>query len=218
MKKIHCFEGRTVVALAVAALAGCGAPCGDGSVGEETDTHTSPSVQPSIAEQVVLANARADRELHLLARKFVNNDTEVVEFYDHTGSAKITLNATLPANGVSAAPSSCGDKKYFGQDQVTVINANNIDSLTLTIKVATTTGVAYSNQYETFTADVRSAHSAPTGFIQYTFTLASGTIANDIWVAAAQWAGNGTLHATTGDTWTLTTHTSAGSSTVSGHF
>ena len=90
--------------------------------------------------------------------------TFVLEFYEHTGSARVSLDATLPANGVSAAPSSCGDKKYFGQNQLTVINAENITAMTLTIKVAQTTGVAYSNQYTTFNAGlVTSTHTASGG-------------------------------------------------------
>jgi large repetitive protein len=146
--------------------------------------------------------------------------TFVVEYFDRTGSSRVDLDATLPGNEVSAAPRSCGDKRYFGQNQITLGTSAQITSMSLTIKVAQTTGVTYSDHYVTVPAGrITEGRTTSGGFITYTFTLDAGDrIDPGLWTLAAQYAGNGTLHATTGDTWTLTTTTSTGTRTVSGGF
>jgi hypothetical protein len=74
-----------MMAVLGAALVGCGASeGGNGSLGEGAgEKPSSPShVEFSIAEKIVAANAKADHDANLVARKFLNNGTEVVEFYE----------------------------------------------------------------------------------------------------------------------------------------
>jgi Tfp pilus assembly protein PilV len=146
--------------------------------------------------------------------------TFVVEYFDTTGTARVDLDATLPGNEVSAGPRSCGDKRYFGQNQITLATSANISSMSLTIKVAQTTGVTYSDQYVTVQdGRITETHSASGGFLIYTFILDGGDrVDAGVWTLAAQYGGTGILHATSGDTWTLTTTTSTGTRTVSGSF
>jgi prepilin-type N-terminal cleavage/methylation domain-containing protein len=143
-----------------------------------------------------------------------------VNYFNLTGSARVDLDATLPGNEVSAGPRSCGDKRYFGQNQITLVNSATITQMSLTIKVAQTAGITYSDMYTTVPAGrITSTHSVSGGFIVYTFTLDVGDqIDSGVWTLAAQYGGTGTPHATTGDTWTLTTKTSSGTQTVSGVF
>jgi prepilin-type N-terminal cleavage/methylation domain-containing protein len=146
--------------------------------------------------------------------------TFVVEYFNQTGTSRVDLDATLPGNEVSAGPRSCGDKRYFGQNQITLATSATITSLSLTIKVAQTTGVTYSDMYVTVPAGrITETHSTSGGFIIYTFILDSGDrVDTGLWTLAAQYGGTGILHATSGDTWTLTTRTSTGTTTVGGNF
>src|SRR5580698_9117475 len=81
MKRTMRFKFCTAAALVGATLVGCGAADGgEGSLGEQPEA--KPASTSSVAEQIVASSARADVELHLVARKFLNNDTEAVEFYE----------------------------------------------------------------------------------------------------------------------------------------
>lgn len=92
--------------------------------------------------------------------------------------------------------------------------------MTVTIKVAITAGVTFNGNYVTFErGNVSISHTTSGGFIVYTFTLDPGkTIVVGSWTIAAQWNGTGTLHATTGDRWSVVTTTSAGTATSNGTF
>jgi hypothetical protein len=102
---------------------------------------------------------------------------------------------------------------------VTFSNTSPITAMTLTITVQKTTGVAYSGMYTTF-GGMTLSHVDNGTTITYTYTLNSGqTIASGSnQLAAAQFGGNGTAHATTGDLWSLTTTSGGKSNTISGHF
>ncbi len=72
--------GQLAVSLAVlgASAVGCGASDG-GPGADSTETQRAPL---SIAERFVALNARADSQLNLVARKYLNNDTEVAMFHE----------------------------------------------------------------------------------------------------------------------------------------
>jgi hypothetical protein len=80
--------------------------------------------------------------------------------------------------------------------------------------------VSYSGQYNTVGGQVTQANSSTTSAITYTFTLNAGQTlsASTSRTFAVQTSGNGNLHPTAGDTYTVT-YTSGGQSfTTSGHF
>jgi len=90
----------------------------------------------------------------------------------------------------------------------------------VTIVVQRTTGVFASGQYNTVGGQIQQGNTSTASTITYQFSLAPGqtlgTGTNRIF--AAQMGGNGTLHPTIGDTWTVT-YTSGGQTvTQSGTF
>lgn len=85
MMRFTRFKVPTMFALVGAAFVGCGEPeTGDGATAAkaETSVTSAAAVSGSIADKVIAANTKADRELGLLARKVLNNGTEVAEFYE----------------------------------------------------------------------------------------------------------------------------------------
>jgi len=86
--------------------------------------------------------------------------------------------------------------------------------------VQRTTGVSYSGMYNTVGGQVTQANSSTTAAITYQFTLNAGQTlpASTGRTFAVQTSGNGSLHPTAGDLYTVT-YTSGGQSfTTSGHF
>ncbi|HEX4460720.1 MAG TPA: hypothetical protein VIA18_22225, partial [Polyangia bacterium] len=74
-------------ALVGAALVGCGEPETGGAAAAKAETNVASAsaataASGSVADKVIAANTQADRELGLLARKVLNNGTEVAEFYE----------------------------------------------------------------------------------------------------------------------------------------
>ncbi len=78
MKKPTMGQSAVISAILGASAVGCGAS--DGSHGADgTETQRAPL---SIAERFVALNAQADTQMHLVARKYLNNDTEVAMFHE----------------------------------------------------------------------------------------------------------------------------------------
>lgn len=83
MKKSIMNDSRVLVALVAAALGGCaGAPTGNDPVVANGVGSATTAAAQSPAARIIAENALVDQQLHLVARKVVNNDTEVVEFYE----------------------------------------------------------------------------------------------------------------------------------------
>jgi endo-1,4-beta-xylanase len=121
-----------------------------------------------------------------------------------------------PSGGsLSATPSVPQNSGFFGQENLGLANAVPLTSLTATITVQATSGVTFSSQFNTAGGQITMSHSSTSSAITYTFTLGSGqTLPAGSYTLAAQFGGNGTAHATSGDTFSITS--SAGS--LSGHF
>jgi hypothetical protein len=108
---------------------------------------------------------------------------------------------------------------FFNDQGVKVANTNAITALTVTITVQATPGVTFSGQYNTVGGSILQSHSSTASAITYQFTLAAGqTLAPGNWLFDAQMGGNGTLHPTSGDTFTVTYTTGSANFTQSGHF
>ncbi len=122
-------------------------------------------------------------------------------------------------NGVSATGVVASSSPYYSEEDVKLSNTAAITAMTATITVQKTTGVSYNGQYVTF-GGVTMTHTDTGSALVYTATLNAGqTISPSTnLLVAAQFGGNGTPHATTGDTWSLTTTSGGVSNTQSGHF
>ena len=150
-----------------------------------------------------------------------------VEYNEISGSARASLGMTfvaaaqVPSNGVTAVPSVADNQPYFGELNLTMNNpADVILAMSMTFTVAQTPGVSYHGQYTTIpNSDMVYSHET-CGLVSYAFTLEQGlTIRTPgSWILAAQWDGTGTARVTSGDTWSLTTLTSKGTTTLTGTF
>jgi len=89
----------------------------------------------------------------------------------------------------------------------------------VTITIQTTGGVTFNGQYNTVGSFMQS-HSSTSAAITYQYSLGAGqSLATGTgWSFAAQASGSGTVHPTSGDTYTLTYVADGISYTATGHF
>lgn len=122
--------------------------------------------------------------------------------------------------GVTATPVVASNSAFFNELDLRLANTGALSSMSLTITVQRTTGVAFSGQYNTVGGQIVQTNSSTASAITYTFTLASGqTLAPGAnWTFAAQASGTGTAHPTSGDTFTVSYTTGGASFTQTGHF
>jgi len=163
-----------------------------------------PTPQPSVAKALA-----------------AGSHTIVMEYYERTGLAQATLVQTVQvSNGVTAIASTEGNLRQSGKNIVTMTNPSPLTALTITVRVAQTTGLTFHSQHTNFwNGAVTSANSTAGGVITYTYTINPGqTIVAGTWTIGSQWRGTGILHATAGDTWTITSTSKGVTSTISGDF
>jgi len=95
---------------------------------------------------------------------------------------------------------------WFTEEQLRLSNTANITALSITITVQRTTGVSAAGQYNTVGGTILQSNSSTATAITYVFSLNSGqtlTPANNR-TFAVQMGGNGTVHPTAGDTYSVT--------------
>ncbi len=142
-----------------------------------------------------------------------------------SGSTTRTTTVALTVTGggggtVTATPVVSTNSPWFNELQLRLANTGTLTALTVTIVVQRTPGVGYSGQYNTVGGQMTQANSSTTAAITYTFTLSAGQTlpASTSRTFAVQTSGNGSLHPTSGDTYTVA-YTSGGQSfTTSGTF
>jgi hypothetical protein len=122
--------------------------------------------------------------------------------------------------GVSVTPVINSNGAFFNDEGVKLSNTAAITSLSVTITIQATTGVTFSGQYNTVGGQIAQSHSSTAAAITYQYALSSGqTLAPGTgWLFAAQAGGNGTVHPTTGDMFSVTYTTGGATFTQSGHF
>jgi hypothetical protein len=137
-------------------------------------------------------------------------------------SATVALTVTGVANPgtVTATPIIGTNSQWFNELQVQVANTQPISGLIVTVVVQRTAGVSYNGQYNTLGQGITQTNSSTASAITYTFTLAAGqTLApSTSRLFAVQTTGNGSLHPTTGDTYSVTYTSGGTTSTVNGTF
>src|SRR5579862_8828210 len=90
--------GIWIVAV-VSIVTGCSA---DGTSGASKSgsgdplTGTAATTSVSVARQIVALNNKLDKRLNLVARKYLNNETEVAEFYEPTPGRILFSSAGSP--------------------------------------------------------------------------------------------------------------------------
>jgi hypothetical protein len=123
--------------------------------------------------------------------------------------------------GVTVTPLINASGPWFSEEALRVDNTGAaITALSVTITVQRTTGVGFNGQYNTIGGQVLQTNTVAATTITYQFTLAAGqtlgTGTNRLF--AAQMTGSGTVHPTSGDTYTITYTTGGVSFTQTGHF
>jgi hypothetical protein len=130
-----------------------------------------------------------------------------------------TTTTTAPTNGVTVTPLGTASNSYSGTDQLTFTNSSSITALTVTIRVAQTTGVSYANAWNSFPGNLTQSETTSGGYIVYSYVQNSTpTPAQTNGQITAQWAGNGTARVTSGDLWSVTSTSGGVTSTLSGTF
>jgi cellulose 1,4-beta-cellobiosidase len=139
----------------------------------------------------------------------------------HTATITVTVNPPQVGNGgVTVMSVINSNSAFFDDEGVKLANTGAITALTVTITVQATTGVTFSGQYNTVGGSILQSHSSTASAITYQYTLAAGqTLSPGTgWLFDAQMGGTGTLHPTSGDTFTVTYTTGGAAFTQSGHF
>ncbi len=125
------------------------------------------------------------------------------------GSGGVTITPVINASG-----------PWFSEEALSLSNTGAITALSITITVQRTTGVGFNGQYNTVGGQILQSNTVATTTITYQFTLAAGQtlgLGTDR-LFAAQMTGSGTIHPTSGDTYTVTYTTGGVSFTQTGHF
>jgi hypothetical protein len=109
---------------------------------------------------------------------------------------------------------------YSGTETLTFANSHPITALSVTIDVAKTVGLGYSNLWSNFPGDLTQSNGTSGGTISYTWTMTGSPAPaqNGNLYVTAQWSGNGTEHPVSGDTWRVTSTSNGTTSTLSGSF
>jgi hypothetical protein len=137
-----------------------------------------------------------------------------------TVSLNVTPGNTGGTGGVTVTPVVNANGQWFNEEFIRLSNPASLTSLSVTIVIQRTTGVSFSNQYNTIGGQIQQSNSSTTGAITYQYTLGPGQTLGigTNWTFAAQAGGSGTIHPTAGDTYTVTYTIGGTSFTQSGHF
>ena len=110
-----------------------------------------------------------------------------------------------PTRSVTATGVVTSSSGWFTEEQLRLSNTAPITALSITITVQRTTGVSASGQYNTIGGSISQSNSSTAAAITYVFSLNSGqTLSPGTNRAfAVQMSGNGTVHPTAGDTYSV---------------
>jgi hypothetical protein len=138
-----------------------------------------------------------------------------------TTSISLTVNdGGGGTGGVTVTPVIGASGPWFSEQGIRLSNTGALTSLSITIVIQRTTGVASSGQYNTVGGQILQSSSSAATTITYQFSLATGQTlgpATDR-LFAGQMSGSGTVHPTSGDTYTVTYTTGGVTFTQTGTF
>jgi endoglucanase len=137
-----------------------------------------------------------------------------------TATISLTVSAAGGDNTVTITPVVSSSSGWFSEQQVRLANTGTLSALSVTVVVQRTAGVSAAGQYNSVGSQVAQSNSSTATQITYQFTLAAGQTlgpgTNRSF--AVQMSGNGTVHPTSGDTYTVTYTTGGQTFTQSGTF
>jgi endoglucanase len=137
-----------------------------------------------------------------------------------TTTVALTVTSGDTGGSLTATPVVSTNSPWFNELQLRLANTGTLTALSVTVVVQRTTGVSYSGQYNTVGGQIAQTNSSTTAAITYQFTLAAGQTlsASTGRTFAVQTSGNGSLHPTAGDTYSVTYTTGGQTFTTTGHF
>jgi mannan endo-1,4-beta-mannosidase len=111
-----------------------------------------------------------------------------------------------PTGSVTATGVVTSGSGWFTEEQLRLSNTANITALSIAITVQRTTGVSASGQYNTVGGTISQSNTGTASAITYVFSLSSGQMLTPGTnrTFAAQMSGNGMMHPTAGDTYSVT--------------
>jgi GH35 family endo-1,4-beta-xylanase len=122
--------------------------------------------------------------------------------------------------GVTITPAINANGPWFNEQVIRLNNTGTLTALSVTIVIQRTTGVGFNGIYNTVGGQILQSNTVTAATITYQFTLATGQTMGPGTnrTFAAQTSGSGTIHPTSGDTYTVTYTTGGVSFTQTGHF
>jgi hypothetical protein len=132
----------------------------------------------------------------------------------------ITVSGDNGTGGVTVTPAINANGPWYNEEAIRLNNTSTLTALSVTITIQRTTGIGFSGQYNTIGGQILQGNTVAATTITYQYTLASGQTlgpgTNRLF--AAQMSGSGTIHPTTGDTYTVTYTTGGVSFMQTGQF
>jgi len=137
-----------------------------------------------------------------------------------TRTIAVTQAAPSTGGSVTATGVVTSSSGWFTEEQVRLSNTATITALTVTITVQRTAGLNASGQYNTVGGQIAQTNTCTSTTCTYTFTLAAGQSLSPGTVRsfAAQMSGNGTVHPTSGDSFTASGTAGGASFNLQGAF
>lgn len=125
-----------------------------------------------------------------------------------------------PTGSVTATGVVTSSSGWFSEEQLRLSNTATITALSITITVQRTTGLSAAGQYNTIGGTISQSNSSTATAITYVFSLNSGQTltAGTNRTFAVQMSGNGTMHPTAGDTYSVSGTAGGQPFTLSGTF
>jgi endo-1,4-beta-xylanase len=122
--------------------------------------------------------------------------------------------------GVTITPAINANGPWFNEQVIRLNNTGTITALSVTIVIQRTIGVGFNGIYNTVGGQILQSNTVTAATITYQFTLAAGQTLGPGTnrTFAAQTSGSGTIHPTSGDTYTVTYTTGGVSFTQTGNF
>jgi hypothetical protein len=131
-----------------------------------------------------------------------------------------TPQAANDTGSVTVTSAVTNQSPWFNEQQLRITNTSPLTELAITIVVQRTTGISASGQYNTVGGQIAQSNGSTPAAITYQFSLGAGQAMSPGTnrTFAVQTGGTGTVHPTSGDTYTLTYTTGGVKRTQNGTF
>jgi len=135
-----------------------------------------------------------------------------------TTTIALTVNTGGGTGGVTVTRATGGSPPWYNENRLTFGNTGTLTAITVTIVVQRTPGITFNGMYNTAEFTQANTGNTNASTITYTWTRAAALGAGPDRLFVAQTNGNGTVHPSSGDTWTVSYTTGGQTFTQSGTF